>query len=325
MKTRILGKSGLALTEIGLGCWQLGGDFGPISKQQSLAILSAAYDSGVRFYDTADVYGAGLSESVLGEFYQQHKDITIATKIGRDGNLFPDKYTKQGLLKGIEGSLKRLSSDSLDLIQLHCIPYQVMQDGEVFTWLQDFQQQGLIKHYGASVESMDEAKLCLNDPQLTSLQLIINIFRQDALEQVLQQATEKRVGIIVRLPYASGLLSGAVTRQRKFAESDHRHYNRDGAAFHVGETFAGIPLDKALDLVDELRQILPDSLSLAQAAIRWLLDQSAVTSIIAGASKPEQIQQNAAHAELAPLSPELHAQLAQFYQQQVSPWVRGNR
>ncbi|WP_427982374.1 aldo/keto reductase, partial [Agarivorans sp.] len=174
MKNRILGKSGLALTEIGLGCWQLGGDFGPISKQQSLAILSAAYDSGVRFYDTADVYGAGLSESVLGEFYQQHQDITIATKIGRDGSLFPDKYTKQGLLKGIEGSLKRLSSDALDLIQLHCIPYPVMQDGEIFTWLQDFQQQGLIKHYGASVESMDEAKLCLNDPQLTSLQLIIN-------------------------------------------------------------------------------------------------------------------------------------------------------
>ncbi|WP_427981687.1 aldo/keto reductase, partial [Agarivorans sp.] len=153
----------------------------------------------------------------------------------------------------------------------------------------------------------------------------INIFRQDALEQVLQQAAEKQVGIIVRLPYASGLLSGAVTRQRQFAETDHRHYNRDGAAFHVGETFAGIPLDKALDLVDELREILPESLSLAQAAIRWLLDQSAVTSIIAGASKPEQIQQNAAHAELAPLSPELHAKLAQFYQQQVSPWVRGNR
>ncbi|GGB19896.1 aldo/keto reductase [Agarivorans gilvus] len=325
MKNRILGKSGLALTEIGLGCWQLGGDFGPISKQQSLAILSAAYDSGVRFYDTADVYGAGLSESVLGEFYQQHQDITIATKIGRDGSLFPDKYSKQGLLKGIEGSLKRLQTDALDLIQLHCIPYPVMQDGEIFTWLQDFQQQGLIKHYGASVESMDEAKLCLTDPQLTSLQLIINIFRQDALEQVLQQAADKQVGIIVRLPYASGLLSGAVTRQRQFAETDHRHYNRDGAAFHVGETFAGIPLDKALDLVDELREILPESLSLAQAAIRWLLDQSAVTSIIAGASKPEQIQQNAAHAELAPLSPELHAKLAQFYQQQVSPWVRGNR
>ncbi|MGY5452309.1 aldo/keto reductase [Agarivorans sp. MS3-6] len=325
MQSRILGKSGLALSEIGLGCWQLGGDFGPISEQDSLAILEQAYQSGVRFYDTADVYGAGLSESVLGKFYQQHQDITIATKIGRDGSLYPNSYTKKGLQQGIEASLQRLGCDSVTLIQLHCIPFEVMQDGEIFTWLQDFKQQGLIEHYGASVESMGEAKLCLNDPQLTSLQLIINLFRQEALAEVLPLAAINQVGIIARLPYASGLLSGAVTAQRQFAETDHRNYNRDGAAFHVGETFAGLPLEKALCLVEQLTPFLPNNLALAECAIRWLLDQPQITSVITGASKPQQIQKNAAYAGHPPLPRVFHDRLADFYQQQVSPWVRGNR
>ncbi|MDO6684674.1 MULTISPECIES: aldo/keto reductase [unclassified Agarivorans] len=325
MQNRLLGKSGLAITELGLGCWQLGGDFGPISEADSLAILDQAYQSGVRFYDTADVYGAGLSEQILGKFYQQHNDICIATKVGRDASLFPDKYTKQGLQQGIESSLQRLGGDSIGLIQLHCIPYPVMQDGEVFTWLQDFKQQGLIQHYGASVESMDEAKLCLNDPQLTSLQLIINIFRQDALSEVLNLAEKKNVGVIARLPYVSGLLSGAVTAQRTFADSDHRNYNQNGTAFHVGETFAGLPLEKALSLVEQLTALLPDNRPMAECAIRWLLDQPQITSVITGASKPQQIKQNVTYAQQAPLSNELHTRLANFYQQHVSPWVRGNR
>ncbi|WP_432454279.1 MULTISPECIES: aldo/keto reductase [unclassified Agarivorans] len=325
MHSRILGKSSLTLTELGLGCWQLGGDFGPVSESQAQQILDQAYASGVRFYDTADVYGSGRSERLLGQFAKQHQDVIIATKIGRDAALFPDKYHKQGLQKGIEASLKRLTVDQLDLVQLHCIPLPVLQDGEVFSWLQDFKQQGLIRHYGASIESMTEAKLCLADPQLTSLQVIINLFRQEALVELLEQAEQQQVGIIARLPYASGLLSGAVTAQRQFAESDHRNYNRNGEAFHVGETFAGLPLDKALTLVAQLQQLLPINISLAEAAIRWLLDQPQITSVITGASKPQQIAQNVSYANRAPLPNELHQDLATFYKTEVSPWVRGNR
>ncbi|BEU02156.1 oxidoreductase [Agarivorans sp. OAG1] len=325
MQNRVLGKSGLVLSEIGLGCWQLGGDFGPVSEALSLTILEQAYQSGVRFYDTADVYGAGLSERLLGQFYQQHSDITIATKLGRDANLYPNNYTKQTVKQSIEASLQRLGLTSIPLIQLHCVPTQILRDGEIFTWLADFKQQGLIEHYGASVESMEEAKLCLKDPALTSLQIIINLFRQDAVAEVLDLAQAQQVGIIARLPYASGLLSGAVTAHRQFAETDHRHYNRDGAAFHVGETFAGLPLDKALNLLEQLKALLPENLAIAECAIRWLLDHPQITSVITGASKPEQIQQNTHYSGQTSLSKDLHAKLADFYQQEVSPWVRGNR
>ncbi|MEE1674135.1 aldo/keto reductase [Agarivorans aestuarii] len=325
MQNRVLGKSGLVLSEIGLGCWQLGGDFGPVSQAQSMAILEQAYQSGVRFYDTADVYGAGLSEQLLGQFYQQRPDISIATKLGRDACLYPQQYTKRAVKQSIKASLERLNLASIPLIQLHCVPTEVLRDGEIFTWLADFKQQGLIEHYGASVESMEEAKLCLQDSGLTSLQIIINLFRQDALAEVLDLAATQQVGIIARLPYASGVLSGAVTAQRKFDQTDHRHYNRDGAAFHVGETFAGLPLDKALSLVEQLQSLLPADLALAECAIRWLLDHPQITSVITGASKPEQIQQNTQYSGQAPLSKGLHKELADFYQQEVSPWVRGNR
>jgi aryl-alcohol dehydrogenase-like predicted oxidoreductase len=325
MQNRVLGKSGLVLSEIGLGCWQLGGDFGPVSQAQSMAILEQAYQSGVRFYDTADVYGAGLSEQLLGQFYQQRPDISIATKLGRDASLYPQQYTKQAVKQSIEASLQRLNLASIPLIQLHCVPTEVLRDGEIFTWLADFKQQGLIEHYGASIESMEEAKLCLLDSGLTSLQIIINLFRQDSVVEVLDLAAAQQVGIIARLPYASGLLSGAVTAQRKFDQSDHRHYNRDGAAFHVGETFAGLPLDKALSLVEQLQSLLPANLPLAECAIRWLLDHPQITSVITGASKPEQIQQNTRYSGHTPLSKDLLTKLADFYQQEVSPWVRGNR
>ena len=325
MQSRRLGKSDMSLTEVGLGCWQLGGDFGPVEAQQATNILEQAYESGVRFFDTADVYGDGISEKFIGKFAAQHDDIYIATKVGRDASLFPDQYTKQGVRKSIEASLQRLNVDSIDLIQLHCIPTEVLKEGEVFQWLKEFKQQGLIKHYGASVESMQEAKLCLGDADLTSLQLIINIFRQEAMTEVLDLAAKNNVGIIARLPYASGLLSGAVTAQRQFDTQDHRYYNRDGAAFHVGETFAGLPLEKALMLVEQLQCLLPESMSLAQGAIRWLLDYPQITSIITGASKPQQIAQNVLYANQQALTSELHKQLASFYHNEVSPWVRGNR
>src|SRR5688572_27035328 len=325
MNKRSFGNTHTKVSEIGLGCWQLGGeDWGPLDDQRAFDILEAAADSGITFLDTADVYGSGRSETLIGKFLKrQSKQFFIATKLGRMSDLYPDKYTEAGVRAATEASLKRLAVEALDLTQLHCVPPKVLQDGEIFEWLRKLRREGKVKNFGASVESMDEAKVCLAQEGLCSLQIIFNLFRQNPARTIFAEAQRKRVGIIVRLPLASGLLGGKMTRTQQFAATDHRTYNRDGAAFNVGETFAGLPFEKGVELADALKEFLPEKMALAEMAQRWILDQDAVSTVITGASRPEQVRSNARVSKLPPLSAELHKQLSQFYKTKVQEHIRG--
>ena len=239
MNTRTLGKTGYTVSEIGLGCWQLGGDFGPVGDETATEILKTARSLDVNFWDTADVYGGGESERRIGRFTDK-KGVLIATKLGR-GEQFPGMkgYTRKNIKDSLAGSIKRLGVDQLDLAQLHCIPIDVLRDGEVFTFLEDLKSEGMIRHWGASIQTIEEAMLCLRHDGLASLQTIFNLFRQDAVDTLFPAAQKANVGIIVRLPLASGLLSGKFTKDTIFTPQDHRTYNRDGDAFYVGETFSG--------------------------------------------------------------------------------------
>ena len=324
MHNRQLGKSGFQLSEVGIGCWQLGGDFGPIDEDQVLAVLSEADHQQLSFWDTADVYGGGLSESRIGAYIRAHPaERIIATKVGRDGALYPDSYTKDKVKASLQGSLERLGVEALDLAQLHCVPTEVLRAGDILTWMEDFQQEGLIKAFGASVETMEEAKMAMEHPKLTSIQTIFNLFRQDQIGEIFPLAQQREVGVIVRLPLASGVLAGKMHKAQSFAETDHRHFNRDGAAFNVGETFAGIPFEQAVALAGELKRFKPEGMSLAQMAMRWILDHPAVTSVITGASRPEQVTENASVSALEPLPESLHQALSDFYFGQVREHIRG--
>ena len=324
VKRRPLGRTGLNVSEIGLGCWQLGGDWGPVTQHQANAILAAADEAGVTFWDTADVYGDGQSEQFIGEYVAQHAspERVIVTKAGRTDSLFPDTYNREALRRCAELSRERLQTDSLDLLQLHCIPFTELKRGYVFEWLEELKSDGVIKHYGASVETTEEARYCLEHTEVASLQIIFNVLRQEMVKEVLPQAEAKNVGIIVRLGLASGLLGGHMTKSQTFTEQDHRHFNKDGAAFHVGETFSGLPFETGVELADALKAYTTD-ISLAELSLRWILDHAAVSSIITGASRPEQIIRNAGVSELPPLSSALHQQLSEFYYTQVKQHIRG--
>lgn len=324
MKQRKLGNSGLSISEIGLGCWQFGGDFGPMDANTVNDIIGSALESGINFFDTADVYGAGASETYLGETLHHHSPTpVIATKYGRGGETYPDKYSFDNMRDAVKRAQDRLQRDSIDLLQLHCIPTAVMEKGDVFDWLRRLQQDKQIKHFGASVETVAEGLICVEQEGIASLQVIFNIFRQKLLDELLPRAQERGVGIIVRLPLASGMLSGKYTAQTRFAETDHRNYNRDGQAFSVGETFAGIPFETGLELVKTLETMVPEGYSMAQMAMRWLLDQPAVSTIIPGASSPAQVKENARVSNLPPLDTALHHALARFYQNEVKQHIRG--
>lgn len=325
MKKRTFGNTGARVSEIGLGCWQLGGaDWGDVSDEQAMAILGAAVDSGVTFFDTADVYGMGRSESLIGRFLKHgRKEVFVATKLGRMPDLYPDKYSERGVRAAIDASLDRLGVEAIDLIQLHCLPTEVMREGEVFEWLRRLLKEGKIRNLGASVESMDEALLCLAQPGLASLQIIFNIFRQKPIRTIFPQAMEKGVAIIVRLPLASGLLSGKFSKETRFAVNDHRSYNRDGQQFNVGETFAGIPFEKGVELADGIKPIVPEGWSMVQLAQRWILDHEAVSVIIPGARSPAQAMENAQISDLPALSRELHDWLKDYYLREVEPFIRG--
>lgn len=327
MKNRRLGKHGQQISEVGLGCWQLGADWSKsdtIDAQGATAILSSAVDTGVTFFDTANVYGNGRSETFIGQFLQQcPQTIFVATKFGRGDEVYPGNYSEAALRRSVTESLKRLGVKSLDLLQLHCIPTAVLRDATIFDWLRALQKEGLIRHFGASVESVEEGHICLAQEGLHSLQIIFNIFRQKPVTELLPQAKAQGVGIIVRLPLASGLLSGKFTAATTFPETDHRHYNRDGQHFNVGETFAGLPFEKGVALVDSLKTHIPDGMTLAQMAMRWILDHEAVSTIIPGASSPDQARANAAVSDMAPLSEELHHILSEFYSDQVHDHIRG--
>jgi aryl-alcohol dehydrogenase-like predicted oxidoreductase len=324
MNQRILGNSGVKIGEIGLGCWQFGGDFGPMEEQTAFDIMSTAVESGTNFFDTADVYGSGRSESLIGRFLKQSgKPIFVATKFGRSGDVYPDRYTEAALRAGTEASLKRLGVEALDLVQLHCIPMKIMRQGDIFEWLRKLKQTGKIKHFGSSVETVDEALVCLQADGITCLQIIFNIFRQKPIDELFPRAREKGVGLIIRLPVASGLLAGKFTLQTRFAASDHRNYNRDGQSFNVGETFAGLPFKKGVALADGLKPLLPAGMTMAQMALRWILDYEAVSVVIPGASSPAQALANAQASDLTRLPEDLHSQLADYYRTRVRDHIRG--
>ena len=326
MKKRPFGPNRFNASEIGLGCWQLGGaDWGAVDDGAALAILGAAADAGVNFFDTADVYGAGRSETLVGRFLREsgRKDIFVATKLGRTGELYPDRYTEAGLRAATEASLRRLGVDALDLTQLHCVPTEVLRRGDVFEWLRKLRAEGKIRAFGASVESVEEGLLCLEQDGVASLQVIFNVFRQKPAETLLPQAAKQGVAIIVRLPLASGVLAGGFTKATAFPAADHRNYNRDGGAFNVGETFAGIPFAKAVELADKLKAFAPAGWTLAQFAQRWILDHPAVSTVITGASRVAQVGANASVSDLAPLSAETHAKVAAFYRDEVRAHIRG--
>ncbi|MEN3322169.1 aldo/keto reductase [Mariniflexile soesokkakense] len=326
MKNRKLGVKGFNISEVGLGCWQLGADWGKdISKETAFNILSEAVNNGITFFDTADVYGNGKSESLIGEFLKTcDVPIHVATKFGRAGDAYPDKYSKDVLRKSVEGSLQRLGVNALDLLQLHCIPTHYLKEGHVFDWLRDLQQEGLIKHFGASVETVEEGLICVQQENLLSLQVIFNIFRQKLITELFPQAEAKGVGIIVRLPLASGLLSGKFDSNTAFPENDHRNYNRNGDAFNVGETFAGLPFEKGLEFVDNIKNnILPDNLTMVQLALRWILDQQAVSTIIPGASSTKQVISNAEVSNIEALSKETNSALINLYKELIHKEIRG--
>ncbi|MFC1738934.1 aldo/keto reductase, partial [Planctomycetota bacterium] len=323
-KHRAFGKNGFECSKVGLGCWQIGSEWGFIQDEAAMQILNTAYENGVTFFDTADVYGDGRSETFVGEFIKDKKDkVFVATKVGRSDSLYPDKYSERGVRECVEASLRRLGVDALDLIQLHCVPASVMKQADIFEWLRKFKEEGKIKNFGASVESMDEALLCLGQEGLCSLQIIFNIFRQKPIEKVLGEAQKEDVAIIVRLPLASGLLAGKFTKESKFAEDDHRNFNRDGQEFNVGETFAGLPFEKGVELADELRSFVPEGMTMAELALRWILDFDAVSVIIPGASRPQQAAANAKVSELSPLDKDLHEKLRDFYEAKVKSYIRG--
>ena len=327
MNLRAFNETGRTISEVGLGCWQLGGgDWGAVSDDDALAILRASHESGVTFFDTADVYGGGRSETLIGRFLRDDKpsDVFVATKLGRSSPPgWPENFSPPAMRAHTDASLARLGVDALDLTQLHCVPTDELRRGDVFDALRQLKAEGKIKAFGASVESMDEAQICLEQPGLASLQIIFNVFRQKPITTLFDAARAKNVALIVRLPLASGLLSGKMTPETQFAPSDHRTYNRDGAAFNVGETFAGLGFEKGVALADALKPFVPPGLSMAEMALRWCLDFPAVTTIIPGATRPGQARANAAVSDLAPLPPDVHAALRDFYETRVAEHVRG--
>jgi aryl-alcohol dehydrogenase-like predicted oxidoreductase len=324
MKYRPLGQTGIRVSEIGLGCWQFGGDFGPVDSEEADATMEAAIQVGINFFDTANVYGSGQSESWIGNYLSKTRDtVFVATKYGRGPGVYPDGYSLAGMRQQALDAIERLRVDQLDLLQLHCVPTAVLRHGEIFDWLRTLQQEGLIAHFGASVESVEEGLICLEQTGLTSLQVIFNLFRQKPIDELFPEALKKNVGVIVRLPLASGLLSGKFTSQTTFTETDHRHYNRDGQCFNVGETFAGLPFEKGVALVEQLRTFLPEGFSMVDLALRWILDHAAVTTVIAGARRVEQVIANTRASRIPRLTPELHQQLADYYRSQVREHIRG--
>ena len=331
MNNRSFNDTGRDVSEIGLGCWQIGGAWGEVPEDTALEILNQAYDHGITFYDTADVYGGGRSEKLISRFLTDRDlrgKVFVATKLGRQGdakdpaNVSPEKvrdYTEQ--------SLKRLGVESLDLTQLHCIGTDLLRDGAVFDALRDLKKEGKIKAFGASVESMEEAKLCTQHDDLASLQIIFNAFRQKPIHTIFDEAKRKQVALIIRLPLASGLLAGKMTKDTTFGDDDHRNFNANGEKFNVGETFAGLPFEIGVDAADGFKPVLmqnqPENVTMAQASLRWILDHDAVTTVIAGASRPQQAVDNAAVSELKPLSQLVHSELANLYKRDVEPHIRG--
>jgi aryl-alcohol dehydrogenase-like predicted oxidoreductase len=309
---------------VGLGCWQLGADWGRVDEADALSVLDGAVGSGVTFLDTADVYGDGRSEQLVGRFLREHgrDGLTVATKMGRRVDQVPENYTRENFLAWNDRSRTNLDVDTLDLVQLHCPPTPVYSSDAVFDALDELVDAKRIAAYGVSVETVDEALTAIARPNLASVQIIVNAFRQKPLETVLPAAAEAGVAVIARVPLASGLLSGRYDASTAFPADDHRAYNRHGEAFDVGETFAGVPFEVGLEAVERLRPLVPEGVPMARWALRWVLDQQ-VTVVIPGARNAEQARGNAEADALDPLTPQVHEAVREVYDELVAPHVHG--
>jgi len=312
------------LSVIGLGTWQLGADWGDVKDGDATAVLNAARDAGVTFFDTADVYGDGRSETFIGNYMKEHgsENLTVATKMGRRADPHvPEAFTLDNFRAWTDRSRKNLGVDTLDLVQLHCPPTPVYSSDEVFDNLDLLVDEGVIGKYGVSVETCAEAMTAIARPNVASVQIILNIFRRKPLEEVLPAAAAAGVGIIARVPLASGLLTGKYDENTTFASNDHRNFNREGAAFDVGETFSGVPYDIGLTAAREVASLTPEGLTTAQFALRWVIDQPGVTTVIPGARNTEQAKANAAAALADPLTDSQLAELEAIYDKHIRAHV----
>ncbi|WP_210495366.1 aldo/keto reductase [Patulibacter sp. SYSU D01012] len=323
MEHRTLGRTGRDVGVVGLGAWQLGADWGAVDERDAMGVLETALESGVTFVDTADVYGDGRSERLVGRLLREHPDagITVATKMGRRVEQTPENYTREHFRAWNDRSRKNLGVDTLDLVQLHCPPTPVYDRDEVFDALDELVEERRIAAYGVSVETCAEALRAIARPRVATVQIILNPFRLKPLDEVLPAAREAGVGIIARVPLASGLLSGTYDEHTTFGEDDHRNYNRTGAAFDVGETFAGVPFEVGLEAVRELRGVLRPDETMPQLALRWIVDRPGLSVVIPGARNPEQARANAAAADRPPLTGEQEQAVREVYDRLVRPHV----
>ncbi len=322
MRYRRLVKTGYKVSEVGFGAWAIGGDWGPVDDAESLAALNAAVDAGVTFFDTADVYGDGHSERLLAQLRREREEeLVIATKCGRRAPLEVASYTPESLLAWVDRSRENLDVDRLDLVQLHCPPTDVYYHPEVFAALDELVARGSIAAYGVSVERVEEGLKAIEYDGLGSVQIIFNAFRQRPAEHFLARAAERDVGVISRVPLASGLLSGKFTEQSAFAADDHRAFNRDGAAFDVGETFAGVDYATGVAAAQQLAERVPDGATLAQLALKWILAHDEVSTVIPGARTPAQARENAAASLMGDLDEDSLEAVRYVYDELIAPQV----
>lgn len=326
MENREIPRLGRDVSVVGLGTWQLGADWGDVSLDDALAVLDAAYDSGVRLFDTADAYGDGASEKAIGTFLHTrgYTDVVVATKMGR--RVMPQRaeiYTLDNFRAWTDRSRENLRVDTLDLVQLHCPPTSVYTDDEVFDALDTLVEEGRIAAYGVSVETRAEALAAIARPHLATVQLVFNAFRQAPIAEVLPAASAAGVGLIARVPLASGLLSGKYDEHTTFAADDHRTYNRDGSAFDIGETFAGVDFATGLQAVRRLLPLVPEGVTMAQFALRWIIDQPGISTVIPGARNAAQATGNAVAAGVPPLSAEVQSTISEIYDELIAPQVAG--
>ena len=320
---RKLGRTGWRVSTVSFGAWAIGSAWGHVDSGESLQALHRAVDLGVNFFDTADVYGDGHSERLLAQLKRERdEEIIVATKAGR--RLDPhiaDGYNADNLSQFIDRSLKNLAVEALDLLQLHCPPNEVYYRPEVFAALDDFVKQGKVRYYGVSVERVEQALKAIEFPNVQSVQIIFNIFRQRPADLLLKEAQRREVGILARLPLSSGMLTGKLSTKSEFAPDDHRAFNRYGEAFDRGETFSGVDYETGLQAVEDLRALLPAGMSLTQFALRWILMHEAVTCAIPGAKRPEQVEENVSAADLPPLSDDVMQRVKELYDDEIRPQV----
>ncbi|MFF8357465.1 aldo/keto reductase [Streptomyces chartreusis] len=323
MDERVIGRSGQRASVVGLGTWQLGADWGDVDDQQALAVLDAAVESGVTFFDTADVYGDGRSEQTIAGFLRARPeaDIFVATKMGRRVDQIPENYVLDNFRAWNDRSRRNLGVDRLDLVQLHCPPTRVYSTDEVFDALDTLVEEERIAQYGVSVETCAEALTAIARPGVASVQIILNAFRMKPLLEVLPAAREAGVGIIARVPLASGLLSGKYTKDTVFPANDHRTYNRHGESFDQGETFSGVDYDSGVEAAVEFAGLAPEGYTPAQLALRWIIQQPGVTTVIPGARSPEQARANAAAAALPELSAATLTAIRDLYDRRIKDQV----